>query len=342
MTRTDSEKPVVDDTSISAQAQTSLPPPYDHLPTEGDPVLSDGNDHVHAGTSTRPGNNISITRAFGALNGMRFIVDPNIRLPKSLFQRQPLPNPQLNLTLTVDFGAIDAEVDILPFAAVPPPHDDGDANPVDDVDPHLKKNVHLRVSTTTGNITLRVNAPPTAPIALHVGTMFGHVRVYLPRTTHGPLTLSSSLRAAHLSPALRRVCTPLREEGLKTNWFVGDIGAWSAKSEVGDEVRIESNFGSIWVGYVGEEEPVPVLRVGPHAPAPSASAHAAAEGTEGRNGNPFFLALKMLCLFGLLGLAAIVTLLIGITVVISSSPPPPPPPPPPLAGFDSILALFRG
>ncbi|KAJ7303675.1 hypothetical protein DFH08DRAFT_650506, partial [Mycena albidolilacea] len=80
-----------------------------------------------------------------------------------------------------------------------------------------------------------------------VETTFGHVRVYLPLTTHGPLTLSSSWRAARLSPVLRRVCTPLREEGLKTNWFVGDIGAWSAKSEVGDEVRIGSDFGSIWV-----------------------------------------------------------------------------------------------
>ncbi|KAJ7251049.1 hypothetical protein C8J57DRAFT_1723327 [Mycena rebaudengoi] len=346
MTRTDSKAPVLDDTPIPTQ--TSLPPPYDPLPKEGDPVPedgNDGNDDVHAGTSTRAGNNISINRAFGALKGMRFIVDPNIRLPKSLLPPQPLTvftKLQLNLRLTVDFGAIDAEVDVLPFAAAPLPH--GDANPVselDDVDPRLKKNVHLKASTTTGNITLRVNAPPTTPITLHVETTFGRVRVYLPRTTHGPLTLSSSLRAARLSPALRRVCTPLREEGLKTNWFVGDIGAWSAKSEVGDEVRIESDFGNIWVGYVGEEEPVPVLRVGPHAPAPSASAPAAAGGTAGGNGNPLFLALKMLGLLwlGWLGLTAVVTLLKWITVVIY---PPPPPPPPAAAGFGSIFALLRG
>jgi hypothetical protein len=176
-------------------------------------------------------------------------------------------------------------------------------------------------------------------IALHVETTFGHVRVYLPRTTHGPLTLSSSLRAARLSPALRRICTPLHEEGLKTNWFVGDIGAWSAKSEVGDEVRIGSDFGSIWVGYIGEEEPVPLLRAGPHAPAPSASA-AAAGGTAGRNGNPLFLSLETLVLlwFSLLGFTAVVMLLNGITAVIY----PPPPPPSPLAGFGGILALLRG
>ncbi|KAJ7689247.1 hypothetical protein B0H14DRAFT_3906686 [Mycena olivaceomarginata] len=242
MTRTDSKEPVLDDTPIPTQ--TSLPPPYDPLPKERDPVPNDGNDRnedVHAGTSTRAGNNISINRAFGALKGMRFIIDPNIRLPKSLLPPQPLTvftKPQLNLRLTVDFGAIDAEVDVLP-------------------------NVHLKASTTTGNIALRVTAPPTAPITLHVETTFGHVCVYLPLTTHGPLTLSSSLRAARLSPALRRVCTPLREEGLKTNWFVGDIGAWSTKSEVGDKVRIGSDFGSIWVGYVGEEEPVPCYELGP-------------------------------------------------------------------------------
>jgi hypothetical protein len=147
------------------QVQTSLPPPYDPLPKEGDPVPNDGNDDVHTGASTRAGNNISINRTFGALKGMRFIVDPNIRLPKSLLPSQPLtvfPKPQLNLRLTVDFGAIDAEVDVLPFAAAPPPHDDGDASPVSalvDVDPRLKKNVHLEASTTTGNITLRVVCP---------------------------------------------------------------------------------------------------------------------------------------------------------------------------------------
>jgi hypothetical protein len=71
-----------------------------------------------------------------------------------------LTEPQLNLRLTVDFGAIDAEVDVLPFAAAPPPH--GDENPVsalDDVDLRLRKNVHLKASTTTGNITLRVVCP---------------------------------------------------------------------------------------------------------------------------------------------------------------------------------------
>ncbi|KAF8127801.1 hypothetical protein K438DRAFT_1948906 [Mycena galopus ATCC 62051] len=337
MTQTDSKEPVLDGTPVSAQ--TSLPPPYDPLPKEGDPLPNDENEDVDTGTSTRAGNNISINRAFGALKGMRFIVDPNIRLPKSLLPPQPFtvfPKPQLNLRLTVDFGAIDAEVDVLPFNAAPPPHDDRDANPVsalDDVHPRLEKNVHLKASTTTGNIALRVNAPPTAPIALHVKTTFGHVRVYLPRTTHGPLTLSSSLRAARLSPALRRVCTPLREEGVKMDWFVGDIGAWSTKNEVGDEVRIGSDFGSIWVGYVGEE-PVSVLQVGPQVPAASASARAAA----GRNGNPLFLALKMLGLLwlGLLGLTAAVTLLSGITAVIY-----PPPPPPPLAGFGRILALLR-
>ncbi|KAJ6571471.1 hypothetical protein B0H19DRAFT_661340 [Mycena capillaripes] len=248
MAQTDLKEPVHD---IQIPVQTSIPPPYDT-------VQSQENDDEHAGTSfTRPGNYISINRAFGALKRMHFIVDPNIRLPQSLLPPELFPTlakPQLNLKLGVDFGGIDAEVDVLPFTTEPPPSISYG------IDPRQKKKVHLKASTATGNITLRVNAPPTAPIVLQVQSGFGNVRVYLPRTTHGPLILLSSLRTPRLSPALRRVCTPLREEGFKTNWFVGDIDAWSAKDEVGDEVQIGSEFGSVWVGYVGEEEPPHALR----------------------------------------------------------------------------------
>jgi len=244
MTQADLKEASPDSSSIPAQI--SGPPPYD-------PVAHGGNDDDDAGMpavfTARPGNNIIISRACGALRGMRFTVDPNIHLPKSLLRPQ---QPEVNLDLKVDFGGIDAEVDVLPLLAPPPQEDNSSPE-----DYPRQKKIHLKARTLTGNLTLRVNAPPATPIVLNVGTDFGRVRVYLPRTMHGPLTFSSAVRTPCLSPALRRVCMPLREEGNKTHYFVGDIGAWTAKDEMGDEVTVTSDFGHIWVGYVGEEEEIP-------------------------------------------------------------------------------------
>ncbi|KAJ6484495.1 hypothetical protein C8R47DRAFT_1017328 [Mycena vitilis] len=249
--------------TTGASIPPPVPPPY-----ESGPVPSETIDDPDAGTSpptfTRPGNNIVVSRTFGAVKGVHFTVDPNIRLPKSLLRPAPLaafPKPRPNLELNVEFGGIDAEVDVLPLIGeVPPDENAGFETPMQKVDP---RKVRLKATTATGNITLHVNAPPTAPISLHVSTSFGHVRVYLPRTMHGPLTLSSSLRSPLVSPSLRRACTPLREEGLNTYCFVGDIGAWTAKDEMGDEVKVYSEFGRVWVGYVGEDEhAAPVRRRG--------------------------------------------------------------------------------
>ncbi|KAJ7206840.1 hypothetical protein GGX14DRAFT_456920 [Mycena pura] len=255
MTQTDSKR----------ASQLPVPPPYDSDPSSLPPD-----------PFTRPRNNVLISRTFGSLRGARFTIDPNIHLPASLLP-QPrsriFEKPPPNLELSVDFGAIDAEVHVLPFAE--PAEGDADAEGAgsrdgDDRDDDLafisfgdseprcetrwrKKTVHIATKTTTGSIALRVHAQPAAPVAVHAASTFGGVRVYLPRTLHGPLALTSTLRAPRLSPALRRACTPLREADGATHWFVGDIDAWRARGERGDAVSVGSEFGGVWVGYVGEE-----------------------------------------------------------------------------------------
>lgn len=82
---------------------------------------------------------------------------------------------------------------------------------------------------------------------------FGHVRLFLPRSTTGPLVVSSWIRAARFSPALERMCSPLHQAGGDVHWFVGDMAAWREKDECGVHVRVGSMFGTVWVGYVGEE-----------------------------------------------------------------------------------------
>ncbi|KAJ7166994.1 hypothetical protein C8R46DRAFT_996693 [Mycena filopes] len=237
--------------------QVSVPPPYATVAPK-----KDTNDEVE-GTwndttfDTRPGNNFRISRTWRALTGFRFTLDPNIELPESL---QPYHDrlrslAPSNLELGVQFGRIEADVDVLPFHPV---LDDGQpperpftrrASREYAIAEH-KRRVHIKATTSTGNITLRVNAAPDTPLVLTTESTWGTVRVSLPRTLRGPLTLSSTAR---LSAALRHAATPLRQENGTTYWFVGDVGAWSARDEVGDEVRVRSEFGRVWVGFVGDE-----------------------------------------------------------------------------------------
>jgi hypothetical protein len=69
----------------------------------------------------RPRNKILISRAFGALTGKQFVVDPNLTLPPSLLEPDPRlfshppPKAKRNLQLCVAFGAIDVKVGVLPL-----------------------------------------------------------------------------------------------------------------------------------------------------------------------------------------------------------------------------------
>ncbi|KAJ7708343.1 hypothetical protein B0H17DRAFT_454757 [Mycena rosella] len=98
------------------------------------------------------------------------------------------------------------------------------------------------------------NPTPPARIFVETSATFGQTRIYLPRTFHGPLKIWSWARAPCLSTALMRSCAPLREEGGTTVLFVGDIGAWSAGNERADQLKAETAFGVVWVGYFGEED----------------------------------------------------------------------------------------
>ncbi|KAJ7166993.1 hypothetical protein C8R46DRAFT_1272131 [Mycena filopes] len=155
-----------------------------------------------------------------------------------------------------------------PQISVPPPYE----TTWDDTTFNTRPGNHFMTRTSTGNITLGVNGAPDTPLVLSANSTWDAIRVSLPRTFHGPLTLSSTAR---LSGALRRAATPLREEYGTTHWFVGDVAAWSARDEVGDAVQVRSVLGGrVWVGFVGDE-PVQargvvlkggVKQVGPNRP----------------------------------------------------------------------------
>jgi hypothetical protein len=97
-------------------------------------------------------------------------------------------------------------------------------------------------------------APSTVRIFMETSVTFGQTRMYLPRTFHGPLKISSWARAPRLSAELRNACILMTEDGSTMHCFVGNVGAWVANGERGDSAKVTTAFGSVWVGYVGEDE----------------------------------------------------------------------------------------
>ncbi|KAJ7831908.1 hypothetical protein B0H14DRAFT_2450952 [Mycena olivaceomarginata] len=204
-----------------------------------------------------PRNNVVISRTWGGLKLNHVIVDPNVQMPKSLLQRSYLTSiydlPATNLTLSVTFGTIDADVEVRPFAAGTAHA----ASPTSYVARYYERKphqVHLKFGSITGNATFRVYAPSTVRIFMETSVTFGQTRMYLPRTFHGPLKISSWARAPRLSAELRNACILMTEDGSTMHCFVGNVGAWVANGERGDSAKVTTAFGSVWVGYVGEDE----------------------------------------------------------------------------------------
>ncbi|KAJ7757855.1 hypothetical protein B0H14DRAFT_2976361, partial [Mycena olivaceomarginata] len=193
-----------------------------------------------------PRNNVVISRTWGDLKLNHVIVDPNVQMPKSLLQRSYTNSAKemspsffyiwlaaTNLTLSVTFGTIAADVEVRPFAA-------GTAHAAS---PTSYIALHLKFGSMTGNATCRVYATSTVRIFMETSATFGQTRIYLPRMFHGPLKIS-----------FRNACILMTEDGSTMYCFVGDVGACVANGERGDSAKVTTAFGSVWVGYVGEDE----------------------------------------------------------------------------------------
>jgi hypothetical protein len=197
-------------------------------------------------------------------------VDPNLHVPSSLltppewdtsyislYSLRSRPKP--NIDLAVTFGGIDAEIKVLPMLGSAEQCANGQctaaaATRLLSSHAPCPRQSGLEASTTSGNVTLHIDAAPTAHFSVRASSTFGQICIFLPRTFHGPLTITSSLGAPVLSSELKRVCTPISEVGSGRRWFVGDVGIWHERSEHGDEALLRTSWGRVWVGYAGEEE----------------------------------------------------------------------------------------
>ncbi|KAJ7156645.1 hypothetical protein C8R46DRAFT_1196153 [Mycena filopes] len=208
-------------------------------------------------------NNIHISRMFGAPANTRFTIDPNIHIPASLLtlpqwapatiycyeRRKP------NMKLYVAFaGLVDVTVHLLAPTGVPCAGRCGTQD-VWTLEPVVcSRQSSIEINTITANINVHVTTAAAASFSIRASSTFGQIRVHLPRTFHGPLTISASFGTPCLSKELAQACMSISEVGGGKRWFVGDLDVWRADSEHGDTALIGTSWGRVWIGYEGEDD----------------------------------------------------------------------------------------
>ncbi|CAK5272329.1 unnamed protein product [Mycena citricolor] len=184
---------------------------------------------------TRAQNRVSIEHTFGCVRNARFIIDPNLDIPRSLrvpfgpsYRAYLWDEPELDPNLSVNvWGQISADIDVRP--RLPPPADeialggtDGDgAGTSLDVDadgkPHspfmaravararerrlekrrLARLVHIEAKTRTGDIELHVHSGAGGPISLTAASVMGNIRIFLSHPVQGQLVVRAPILGRH-------------------------------------------------------------------------------------------------------------------------------------------------
>ena len=91
------------------------------------------------------------------------------------------------------------------------------------------------------------------PFSLNVFTKDGKITVLLPRSFHGPITMTSGDGSCTLSDDMLKTSTYLGVVDRTTRYFVGQYSP-SSMQQVweGDEVKVETRDGNIRLRYVDE------------------------------------------------------------------------------------------
>ncbi|KAJ7048231.1 hypothetical protein C8F01DRAFT_1095482 [Mycena amicta] len=213
-------------------------------------------------SSIKPTNHLSLSRRYGHISGVKFVIDPRLRVPPqmlALLEQDEMEETRRNLSLCAQDGGIDADVWVLS-------HD------LDEEEEKEKEETVKHCSQHT----------PRRPLSLSLHTTDGSISLTLPRSFCGPLTvrLARGYARMRFSPAVSKATTVFSEEadGVR-RCFVGDFasaesdeegkgkgtgkgtGKWKeGKGEgkwTGDEATLSSDtgtFGSVWIEYEDERD----------------------------------------------------------------------------------------
>ncbi|KAF8997726.1 hypothetical protein BDQ17DRAFT_1309590 [Cyathus striatus] len=188
--------------------------------------------------SRQPANYISISRTHTSIKET-YIIDPTIDVPAFLIpplKEDETEETRMNLSLEATHGSINATVRLV----------EGEGGIE-----RKRKRVTIAMKSEHGGITAQILDTPTRPpFHIQLQSSNGDIRLHIPRTFHGPITISIKHGSLRFSESLEESLISFGEMDGVCTGFIGDFSALSGKeaqSWDGDEIYVEAKHGHVRV-----------------------------------------------------------------------------------------------
>ncbi|PPQ75598.1 hypothetical protein CVT24_010908 [Panaeolus cyanescens] len=94
------------------------------------------------------------------------------------------------------------------------------------------KRVFMQLKSTHGGIQAKIHGPPNRhPVVLHASATHGDIKLYLPRSFHGPVIIAHKHGLVRFSDALAQELTTFGEVDGIRRCFLGDFSVWAKQVE---------------------------------------------------------------------------------------------------------------
>jgi len=224
------------DSTEGLKVNTDEPPPS-YSPLDGQ---ASGSSSPSVTFKTKPTNYLALSNDNDTIRG-EFVIDPSISIPSSMLP--PLCDSKTeedreNLSLKSKNGSVHADIWLLGPS--------GDTK----IDP---RRTTISLLSSNGSISAEVRTlNNAAPFSLTGRTSNGAIRLALPRSFEGLITVSTRNGSIHTSDEIIQNATQLGQLDATQRFFVGDFQLLGEEPWQGDQVEVEAPNGSIRVKYVDD------------------------------------------------------------------------------------------
>ncbi|THU88682.1 hypothetical protein K435DRAFT_866055 [Dendrothele bispora CBS 962.96] len=193
-------------------------------------------------SSLKPCNFVSVSRRAHSIKGS-FKIDPSLRIPAAFLPALADGETEKERqNLRLESRSLNVQADIYLLSN----------QPVDG-----RQKVTLTLSSNHGSVGCKVHRDEglEPPVIINATSKNGSVVVHIPRSFQGLITATTRHGSRpKLSEPLTTQTTTFGNDGCISRYYVGDYDADRLENNLGDELIVESNFGSIKIFYDDEEE----------------------------------------------------------------------------------------
>ncbi|KAG6379892.1 hypothetical protein JVT61DRAFT_10455 [Boletus reticuloceps] len=206
----------------------------DEPPPSYSPPIASGSTLPSAPTyKSKPTNFLSLSNSDSSICG-EFVIDPSIRIPPSMLpplRQDETEDDRKNLNLR------------------------SQNNPESAIGADKPRRTTIALISDHGSIRAQVHTlDDAAPFLLTARANHGTIRLAVPRSFHGLLSLSTRHGSISLSDTLVENATQLSQIDNTRRYFIGDFQALGEDAWEGDLVELEATHGSLRVKYIDEVE----------------------------------------------------------------------------------------